>query len=121
MHLHTAPITLTPVSFLPHLCTVCGSYDYSEFAPLIVADKHNPKQLFCKVTGRTLNKIPDQVRKHVASQKYLRKREQYLQEQQARKAAGDVRRAKAAAHAEREKEDEDEEPEFWVSPRCGCC
>lgn len=48
------------------------SYDYSEFLPHIVPDKRNAHKLFCRLTKQSLNKIPDEVRKHIAGKKYLR-------------------------------------------------
>jgi hypothetical protein len=47
-------------------------HDYSEFLPHIVEDKENPKQLYCKITKQTLNKIPDEVRKHMQGKRFLR-------------------------------------------------
>ena len=48
------------------------SYDYSEFEPYIVTDRQNSAKLHCKLTGQTLNKIPNQVRKHSSGKKFLR-------------------------------------------------
>ena len=47
-------------------------YDYSEFLPYIVEDKQNSKQLYCKITEEKLNKIPDQVRKHMQGKRFQR-------------------------------------------------
>ena len=48
------------------------SYNYDEFLPHIVPDRDNKLKLHCKLTGQTLNKIPDEVRKHVNGKKFLR-------------------------------------------------
>jgi hypothetical protein len=48
------------------------SYDYSEFEPYIVVDRQNSNKLHCKLTGMTLNKIPNEVKKHASGKKYLR-------------------------------------------------
>jgi hypothetical protein len=47
-------------------------HDYSEFLPHIVEDKENAKQLYCKITKQTLNKIPDEVRKHMQGRRFQR-------------------------------------------------
>lgn len=47
-------------------------YDYREFEPYIVTDRQNSSKLHCKLTGQTLNKIPEEVRKHIKGKKYLR-------------------------------------------------
>jgi hypothetical protein len=48
------------------------SYDYSEFEPYIVVDRQNSNKLHCKLTGMTLNKIPNEVKKHANGKKFLR-------------------------------------------------
>jgi hypothetical protein len=48
------------------------TYDYSEFLPHIVLDRKNKLKLHCKLTGQTLNKIPDEVKKHMLGKKFLR-------------------------------------------------
>ena len=48
------------------------SYDYSEFEPYIVVDRQNSAKLHCKLTGQTLNKIPNEVKKHSCGKKFLR-------------------------------------------------
>lgn len=47
-------------------------YDYSEFLPYIVEDKRNNKKLFCKLTKQTLNRIPEEVRKHMQGKRFKR-------------------------------------------------
>lgn len=53
------------------------SYDYSSYAPYIVEDVKNKKQLYCKVTQTFVNKIPDVVRKHVEGHRYQRLKKEY--------------------------------------------
>ena len=48
------------------------TYDYSEFLPHIVPDKRDARKLFCRLTRHSLNKIPDEVRKHVGGKKFQR-------------------------------------------------
>jgi hypothetical protein len=45
-------------------------HDYSEFLPHIVEDKRNSKQLYCKVTKQALNRIPEEVRKHMQGKRF---------------------------------------------------
>ncbi|CAH2316625.1 surfeit locus 2 [Pelobates cultripes] len=47
-----------------------GSYDYSVFQPHIVVSTKNPKQLFCKLTLRHMNKIPEEVQRHIEGKRY---------------------------------------------------
>ncbi len=53
------------------------AYDYSSYAPYIVEDAKNNKQLYCKVTQTFVNKIPDVVRKHVEGHRYQRLKKEY--------------------------------------------
>jgi Surfeit locus protein 2 (SURF2) len=48
------------------------NYDYSEFEPYIVPDRQNSTKLHCKLTGQTLNKIPDEVKRHTMGKKFIR-------------------------------------------------
>jgi hypothetical protein len=48
------------------------SKSFSKYEPFIVEDKHNPKQLYCKVTRTMLNKIPEKVENHINGAKYQR-------------------------------------------------
>lgn len=48
------------------------NYDYSEFEPYIVPDRQNSTKLHCKLTGQTLNKIPDEVKRHTIGKKFIR-------------------------------------------------
>ena len=48
------------------------SYNFDEFLPYIVPHKSDRKKLYCKLTDQTLNKIPDQVKKHCMGKKFQR-------------------------------------------------
>lgn len=48
------------------------SYDYSQFEPHIIGHKRDEKKLFCVLTKQTLNKIPEEVQKHVSGKRFLR-------------------------------------------------
>ncbi|XP_015743416.1 surfeit locus protein 2, partial [Python bivittatus] len=52
------------------LSKVPGVLDYSEYEPHIVPSTKNPNQLFCKLTLRHLNKIPEHVLRHVQGRRY---------------------------------------------------
>ncbi len=48
------------------------SYDFSVFFPAIVPNRRNDKKLFCTVTKQTLNRIPEEVERHVKGKKFQR-------------------------------------------------
>lgn len=39
-------------------------YDYNQYMPFVVPHKGDKKKLYCTLTKQTLNKIPDEVKKH---------------------------------------------------------
>ncbi|XP_043914634.1 surfeit locus protein 2 [Protopterus annectens] len=49
-----------------------SSFNYSQFEPHIVPSTKNAHQLFCKLTLRHLNKIPQHVLRHVSGKRYKR-------------------------------------------------
>uniref|UniRef100_A0A670YBI4 Surfeit 2 n=1 Tax=Pseudonaja textilis TaxID=8673 RepID=A0A670YBI4_PSETE len=51
--------------------------DYSEYEPHIVPSTKNPNQLFCKLTLRHLNKIPEHVLRHVRGRRYQKALRRY--------------------------------------------
>eukprot|EP01041_Mallomonas_annulata_P002611 gene2611-5104_t len=53
------------------------SYDYSSFLPYIIPSRKNDKQLWCTVTKQPLNKIPEEVKKHMSGKKFRRLLEEY--------------------------------------------
>lgn len=52
-------------------------FDYSEFEPHIVPSTKNPHQLFCKLTLRHINKVPEHVLRHVQGRRYQRALKRY--------------------------------------------
>ncbi|XP_034260253.1 surfeit locus protein 2 [Pantherophis guttatus] len=51
--------------------------DYSEYEPHIVPSTKNPNQLFCKLTLRHLNKIPEHVLRHIQGRRYQKALRRY--------------------------------------------
>uniref|UniRef100_A0A8C5SP61 Surfeit 2 n=1 Tax=Laticauda laticaudata TaxID=8630 RepID=A0A8C5SP61_LATLA len=51
--------------------------DYSEYEPHIVPSTKTPNQLFCKLTLRHLNKIPEHVLRHVQGRRYRKALRRY--------------------------------------------
>jgi Surfeit locus protein 2 (SURF2) len=76
--------------------------DFSEFLPHIVPDRKNPMKLFCKLTKLSLNKIPEEVRKHVGGKKFQRL-----------KAEFEAKKQKKTQKTE--KADDDSSEDMWVS------
>ncbi|XP_061460342.1 surfeit locus protein 2 [Rhineura floridana] len=54
-----------------------GVLDYSEYKPHIVPSTKNPHQLFCKLTLRHINKIPEHVLRHVQGRRYQKALRRY--------------------------------------------
>ncbi|KAG5177664.1 surfeit locus protein 2-domain-containing protein [Tribonema minus] len=48
------------------------SYDFSKYEPHIVANKKDPKLLFCKLTMKPLNRIPEEIETHVNGKRFKR-------------------------------------------------
>lgn len=48
------------------------SYNFDEFLPFIVPHKENKKLLVCTLTSEKLNRIPEQVKKHMNGKRFLR-------------------------------------------------
>ena len=67
------------------------SYDYSEFLPHIVPDKRDSRKLYCRLTKHGLNKIPEEVKKHVNGKRFLRLKEdlRIKNEEKAKKKTGE--------------------------------
>uniref|UniRef100_A0A8D0DN18 Surfeit 2 n=1 Tax=Salvator merianae TaxID=96440 RepID=A0A8D0DN18_SALMN len=59
------------------LSKVSGVLDYSEYEPHIVPSTKNPHQLFCKLTLRHINKIPEHVLRHVQGRRYQKALSKY--------------------------------------------
>ncbi|XP_078082302.1 surfeit locus protein 2-like [Mustelus asterias] len=47
-------------------------FNYSQYEPHVVPSTKNPQQLFCKLTIRHINKIPQHVLRHVNGKRYQR-------------------------------------------------
>ncbi|XP_067826098.1 surfeit locus protein 2 [Heptranchias perlo] len=52
-------------------------FNYGQFEPHIVPSTKNPKQLFCKLTVRHINKIPQHILRHVNGKRYQRALQKY--------------------------------------------
>ncbi|KAM4695913.1 surfeit locus protein 2 [Rhinophrynus dorsalis] len=59
------------------LTSASNSFDYSSFEPHIVPSTKNTHQLFCKLTLRHINKIPEHVQRHVQGKRYARALQKY--------------------------------------------
>ncbi|XP_054853289.1 surfeit locus protein 2 isoform X2 [Eublepharis macularius] len=59
------------------LSKVPGVWDYREYEPYIVPSTKNPHQLFCKLTLRHINRIPEHVLLHVQGQRYQKALKKY--------------------------------------------
>ena len=46
--------------------------DYSDYLPWITPHRRNPLKLYCTLTRKELNKIPNEVSKHVRGKKFIR-------------------------------------------------
>lgn len=46
--------------------------DYSEYLPWIIPHKRDVKKLYCTLTKTALNKIPQEIEKHVKGRKFMR-------------------------------------------------
>ncbi|NP_001080229.1 surfeit 2 L homeolog [Xenopus laevis] len=54
-----------------------SSFDFTSFEPHVVPSTKNPKQLFCKLTLRHINKIPEHIQRHVQGKRYTRALQRY--------------------------------------------
>ncbi|XP_042770256.1 surfeit locus protein 2 isoform X2 [Panthera tigris] len=54
------------------LVSASPAFDYAEFEPHIVPSTKNPHQLFCRLTLRHINKVPEHVLRHTQGQRYQR-------------------------------------------------
>lgn len=62
------------------------SYDFSEFLPYVVPHKKSYKLLYCKLTKQSLNKIPNEIKKHANGKRFIRLK-QLADEKAEKKAA----------------------------------
>jgi len=77
---------------------------FIEFLPYIVPDKRDNKKLHCKLTQRTLNKIPNEIKKHIQGKKFLRLKKEYED------------RKNNKNKSTNDDDERDEEVDFWVPP-----
>ncbi|XP_051492781.1 surfeit locus protein 2 isoform X2 [Apus apus] len=61
------------------LATTAREFDYAKFEPHIVPSTKNLHQLFCKLTLRHINKLPEHVLRHVQGRRYRKALETYEQ------------------------------------------
>lgn len=56
----------------------CRRYkaDFSKYEPLIVPHKTNPKLLYCTLTQMELNRIPQEVERHVNGKRFLNRKQE---------------------------------------------
>jgi hypothetical protein len=48
------------------------THDYTQYQPDIMPHKTDPHKLFCTVTKQELNKIPEEVEKHINGKRFFR-------------------------------------------------
>ncbi|KAM9207338.1 surfeit locus protein 2 [Dugong dugon] len=53
------------------------AFDYAEFEPHIVPSTKNPRQMFCKLTLRHINKCPEHVLRHTRGRRFQRALQKY--------------------------------------------
>ncbi|XP_059405314.1 surfeit locus protein 2 [Carassius carassius] len=54
-----------------------AEFDYSQYEPHIVSSTKQPDHLFCKLTLRHINRVPQHVVRHVSGRRYRRALEKY--------------------------------------------
>ncbi|XP_053774905.1 surfeit locus protein 2 [Desmodus rotundus] len=59
------------------LTHACPAFDYSAFEPHVVPSTKNPRQLFCKLTLRHINKSPEHVLRHTQGRRYQKALRKY--------------------------------------------
>ncbi|XP_007475288.1 surfeit locus protein 2 isoform X1 [Monodelphis domestica] len=80
---HELPSRLAPLQAYTsgkkyqRLMRTTQTFDYEEFEPHIVPSTKNPHQLFCKLTLRHINRLPDHVLRHVQGQRYQKALHKY--------------------------------------------
>eukprot|EP00033_Pygsuia_biforma_P004650 GCRY01005097.1.p1 GENE.GCRY01005097.1~~GCRY01005097.1.p1 ORF type:complete len:295 (-),score=75.32 GCRY01005097.1:7-852(-) len=82
------------------------SHDFSKYEPYIVQSKKHEKQLFCHLTKKSLNKIPEQVEAHVSGKHYQRL---FAEAEKKR-----LRKEQLKAETEQKKEIDEEDFDIWV-------
>lgn len=87
---------------------------FLKYAPRIVPHSKKPKKLFCTVTKRTLNMIPQEVENHVNGKNYQKKllERENLEKKRAERIAKRKRKVSgndSSSHSEDNSEDEDDD------------
>ncbi|XP_053551897.1 surfeit locus protein 2 [Bombina bombina] len=59
------------------LTKVTSSFNYNSYKPHIVPSTKTPHQMFCKLTLRHINKIPEEVLRHVQGKRYQKALRKY--------------------------------------------
>ncbi|KAI2665110.1 Surfeit locus protein 2 [Labeo rohita] len=54
-----------------------AEFDYSQYEPHIVSSTKQPNHLFCKLTLRHINRVPQHVLRHVSGKRYKKALDQY--------------------------------------------
>ncbi|KAI7813423.1 surfeit locus protein 2 [Triplophysa rosa] len=54
-----------------------AQFDYNQYEPHIVSSTKQPNHLFCKLTLRHINRVPQHVLRHVSGKKYKKALEKY--------------------------------------------
>ena len=70
------------------------THDYSKYLPYIVEHKRDTKKLFCRLTKKKLNRIPDEVEKHSKGKKFQRLKKEYdekIAQRKSRNLSNDVK------------------------------
>ncbi|XP_066568722.1 surfeit locus protein 2 [Amia ocellicauda] len=62
--------------------SAAADFDYSQYEPHVVPSSKQPKQLFCRLTLRHINRLPHHVLRHVSGRRYQRALQKYEECQQ---------------------------------------
>jgi hypothetical protein len=92
------------------------NFDYSQFLPHIVEDRKDSKKLFCKLSRHSINKIPDEVKKHMAGKRFQRLLAEFeaLEKKKALSKTGKKTHKEASEEGSGSDEEDDEDADGWV-------
>ena len=82
------------------------SFDFSKYLPHIVEDNQNPRKLYCKLTKQSLNKVHQQVDRHVNGKRFLRLKSEFESKLSSK--------SKKSVNVEEKVDDDDDDAEFWM-------
>merc|ERR1712072_1318855 len=54
-----------------------ASYDFAQHEPYVVPHKKNANKMYCTLTRRTLNRVPEQLERHVRGRKFRHRRAEH--------------------------------------------